>query len=327
MKRLWRWLIRGILVIGLGLLGLLSPVIYNETMCRSSVSPEPYAALLPPEHHRPETRTLMTYPEWQIVHAYEDYGEVLRNGDPHDYTFMRAIGGFWASLCSLSKASGQYGEVDGDTKQMVYVIGVSFTAELLLKAAYEETLGRLFSVLRGSARSALDDLYAQQASDYATFLQQIPWYKWPFAEDVETLQTHAASTLRDRERQIALGLEFTAKAAYAEVIAQVVSQVGPDELTLRMIVTDASPDALNDYDGVTVIAERPQGIEIETLRYRALTHLMQQLAGNGISFVEIAGNDDILFTALSMQSEQDGSLYSAPRQGFDDFPPSLHGKD
>jgi hypothetical protein len=24
---------------------------------------------------RPEGRTLMTYPEWHIVHAYEDYAE------------------------------------------------------------------------------------------------------------------------------------------------------------------------------------------------------------------------------------------------------------
>lgn len=145
MKTLWRWIKRlGLLAVLLAL-SLSAPVIYVETMCRGNATPEPYRALIAPAHQRPETRTLMTYPEWYIVHAYEDYAEVLRTGDPHDYAYLRGIGGFWSSLCALNEESSAYGEVDGATKQMVYVIGVSFTAELALKAAYEETLGRVFA--------------------------------------------------------------------------------------------------------------------------------------------------------------------------------------
>ena len=122
-----------------------------------------------------------------IVHAYEDYAQVINSGDPHDYGFLRGIGGFWSSLCTLSRNAVAHGDIDWGTKQMVYVIGVSFTAELLLKAAYEETVGRLFASVRGAERAPLDLVSAAQATAYAGFLQQVPWYKWRFREDAEEL--------------------------------------------------------------------------------------------------------------------------------------------
>lgn len=318
MRFLWRWIIRLLVVIVIGVIGLLLPVAYTETMCRPQQSSEPYAAILEAEHHRAETRTLMTYPEWHIVHAYDDYAEVIRTGDPHEYRFISGIGGFWQSLCSLSRASGALGEVDYETKQMVYVIGVSFTAELLLKAAYEETIGRIVTLMRGAKRATLDDLSAKQAAAYAKFLQQVPWYKWNFSGDAAALAASNAEGLRNAERRFALGVEYAAKASYAAVIARAVSQVGPDDLTLRMIVRGASPDQLAEFEGVTVIGERESGVEIETIRYRSLTHLIQSMAASGVEFVEIAGNDDIMLTAISDQKSDARSLFSAQRQGYND---------
>ncbi|MDM7932514.1 hypothetical protein [Tabrizicola sp.] len=89
---------------------------------------------------------------------------------------------------------------------MVYTIGVSFTAGFLAKAGYEETLGRLFVLLRGPVRAPLDDISARQAADYAVFLQQVPWHKWDFPRDAADLDKSASTTLRDRERRVALGL-------------------------------------------------------------------------------------------------------------------------
>ena len=67
------------------------------------------------------------------------------------------------------------GEITTDTKLTIYTIGVSFTAELLAKAAYEETLGRIATLIRGAARAPLDDVSAGQARDYAAVRQQVPW--------------------------------------------------------------------------------------------------------------------------------------------------------
>lgn len=319
MRVLWRWLKRSLLVVVLLIIGLLAPVAYVETACRPSGTPEVYEAILAPEHHRPETRTLLTYPEWDIVHAYDDYGRVLATGDPHDFQFLKSISGFWGSLCALSKASGPHGEIDFGTKQMVYVIGVSFTAELLMKATYEETIGRLFTILRGETRAPLDDLSAQQAADYAIFLQQVPWYKWDFAGDRVALSEAVTTALRDRERNIALGLEYGAKAAYAGVIADAVSQVGPDALTLRMIVRTPNTETVAGFEGVIVVGREDDFIDLETIRYRALTNLMGEMAQAGIDFIEIAGNDEIMLTVLSSDSAHPDAIYSRARQGSDDY--------
>ncbi|WP_120501889.1 hypothetical protein [Roseovarius sp. EL26] len=318
MRRLWKWLKRAVLLLLLAVVGLAMPVGYNELACVRSPIDNDYIAILPSDQHRAESRTLLTYPEWHIVHAYDDYAKVIETGDPHEFGYWQEIRGFWSSLCELSYASADHGGFPGETKQMVYVIGVSFTAELLAKAAYEETLGRVATWFRGETRAPLDDLSAQQAADYANFLQQVPWYQWGFRADAAALSENASGVLRDTERRLALGLEYKAKAAYAEVIEQAVATVGADELRLRMIVSGLPDEVLTSIDGVEVVTRHAQGTEIETPRYRELTYLLKQMADEGGEFVEIAGNDDIMFTAISAQAEASGALHSFARQGYGD---------
>ncbi|SEM90944.1 hypothetical protein SAMN04488003_10689 [Loktanella fryxellensis] len=294
------------------------PVGYVELACRPQGAAVPYAAILPPEHHRPEGRTLLTYPEWHIVHAYADYAAVIRTDDPHDYGYVAGIAGFWGSLCDLSRASGPHGGFPGAFKSTVYTIGVSFTVELLAKAAYEETLGRIAVAIRGADRAPLDDLSATQAAAYAAFLRQVPWYRWDFATDAAALDAAATDTFRDTERRAALGAEYGIKAAYAQVIGAAVAVMPPDALRLRMIVRGLDATTLSGLPEVTVIRTRPEGVEIDTPRYAALTMLLQQMAAEGGDFVEIAGNDDILMTVTTDAEEAEGALSSMTRQGSRD---------
>lgn len=314
-----RWLWRLLLVVVICIGALLAPVGYVEFACTGEDEGERYAALLPPEHHRLEARTLLTYPEWHIVHAYDDYAEVIREGDPHDFGYFRAIRDYWSSLCALKTQAASHGGIDASTRQLVYVIGVSFSAELALKAAYEETLGRAATWLRGAERTRLDQLSHQQAAAYARFLQQTPWYKWEFEADIVAMDLAQTLAFRDSERRFALGLEYAAKAAYAGVIAQAVESVGADELSLRMIVTGPDVDALERMGGIEVIQKRPQGVEIEVPRYRELTRMLaDRLAFLDLQIVEMAGNDDIMFTALSKNASEPGALFSFARQGYGD---------
>lgn len=313
-----RFLKRVIGVLVLGVIGVLTPVGYVELACRPDQGTSDNIAILPSEHHRHEGRTLLTYPEWHIVHAYDDFAKVISTGDPHDYKYLEAIGGFWTSLCSLSKASGPHGGFPSEFKSTVYTIGVSFTAELLAKALYEETIGRAATWVRGEDRAPLDDLTAQQAAEYARFLQQVPWYQWNFTRDAAALKDNATEALRDRERQFAVGLEYRAKASYAKVIAAAVANVDADALRLRMIVTGLRADDFAAFDDVDVISTRDQGIEIDTPRYRTLTELLAQWAQAGGHFVEIAGNDDILMTVVSQDTQLDNALLSVMRQGYGD---------
>ena len=253
------------------------------------------------------------------MHAYADYAEVIRAGDPHNYGFFSSITGFWSSTCALAKASGPHGGFPWETKQMVYTIGVSFTAELLAKAAYEESLGRLFTLLRGATRAPLDDLSARQAAEYAVFLQQTPWYKWDFTRDAAALDAAATDALRDRERRWALGIEYRGKAAYAGVIAAAVAAVGEDQLRLRAVVAGLPEATLAALPEVQVIDTLPEGTVIEAPRYRAFTRLAETIAAAGGSFVVIAGNDDILFTTGTDEPTTEGAIFSFARQGNPGF--------
>ncbi|MEO9896271.1 MAG: hypothetical protein ABJF05_07845 [Paracoccaceae bacterium] len=315
MKRFLRWTIGLPLVF---IIGLLMPVGYIELACRPDGNTSDYAAILPPEHHRPEGRTLLTYPEWHIVHAYDDYARVISTGDPHDYRYLSSIGGFWSSLCSLSSASGPHGGFPTEFKSTVYTIGISFTAELLMKALYEESIGRIATWIRGDTRAPLDDIMATQAAEYALFLRQVPWYQWDFNRDAAVLTDSASDIFRDRERRFAGGLEYRVKASYADVIAAAVANMEPDALRLRMIITGMNPDELGTFEDVNVVAQRQEGVEIDTPRYRILTDLLLQWAKAGGDFVEIAGNDDILITVTSNAPTLNGALYSFARQGYGD---------
>jgi hypothetical protein len=321
MRWVWRWIARAFLAVAVIIGLLLSPVLYTEIACTGS--PDFARASAPiitdAEWQRAESRTLTTYPEWHIVHAYDDYAYVLKDGDPHDFGFLRAITGFWTSLCPLKAEADALGGMTGESKMTIYTIGVSFTAELLAKAAYEETLGRLTTWVRGEIRAPLDELSATQAAAYAQFLQQVPWYEWDFRRDELELRRAATDVPRDRERVLALGLEYRAKAAYAGVIARAVEGIGADQLRLRSIVTGLSPEDLAALEGVTVIGLRDEGVEIETDRYRAFTRVLECLAAVGADIVEIAGNGRILFTAISDRPDEAGALYSFQRQGYGDW--------
>lgn len=317
MSVLWRWTRRLLLAVLLVAVLLALPVLRNETMCRGTP--------LPPDHKpivsqtRPEERTFTTYPEWHIVHAYEDYARVIAKADPHDFGYFQAISGFWSSLCPLTALADQHGGFTTESKMTLYTIGISFTAEMALKAAYEETLGRAATWTRGPDHSALDRLSAGQAAEYAASLQQTPWYLWDFRRDAQALDAAAGSELRDRERRLALGLEYRAKAAYAGMIAGAVAATGQDELTLRAVVAGMTPEALAAIPGIKVIQRRPEGIEIETPRYRALTHILERIAVQRGQMVEIAGNDDILLTAISPDPDHPGAIFTFPLQGSPEF--------
>lgn len=320
MNALWRWLGRALAAILALLIPLVAPIAWLEVACSGTAVASDHRPLVEAAWQRPESRTLLTYPEWHIVHAYEDYARVIATGDPHDFGYLRAIAGFWRTACPLKREAMRMGPVTLDTKLAIYTIGASFTAELLAKAAYEETLGRVVTWLRGPERAPLDDLSARQAADYAAFLTQTPWYRWNFSADAAALGADATDDLRDRERAVALGLEYRAKAVYAGLIAGAVVGVGKDELRLRSVVTGLPQQDLADIPGVTVLGPvSPGGVLIETDRYRAFTDLARHLAEAGADVVEIAGNDEILFTALSPSPTEDGALLSLPRQGFGDW--------
>ncbi|HWV52665.1 hypothetical protein [Pseudorhodoplanes sp.] len=306
MKRALRWLKR--LGIALAVIVVLCaiPIVWIETQCMGSLPREQqsYRAILPAEHRRNMVDTYLTYPEWSIVHAYEDFAGVARQRGESAFRYFDSIAGYWRSLCSLSAIASAKGEVTGEMKTMLYVIGISFTGEMGVKGAYEKTAGKLTEWIRRS-KPTPEDLFAHKVNDdYAAFLRQTPWYEFPFGQTLARFWRDTSwstpSFIRSIERRMALTMEYGVKAGYAWLIAQGAA-LSPAKLTIRSVIADGDPVPGAD---MKVVEQLSDGTSIvETPRYRAFTQILLALMERNRRIVEIAGNDEIFITVLTKDGE------------------------
>ena len=325
LRFLWTTVKWGGLAILLLFTVLILPIAYVETFCRAEENQPVYTPIVTEkEFTRGEANSYLTYPEWHIVYAYEGLANVLQTEDEYQFDYTSSVFGFWRSYCSLNQKANQHGGGEFGTRLVIYTIGASFTLEMALKALYEETVGRVFAYVRGDEKSPQDKYAAEMASDYATFLQQTPWYEYDFEDASARLwQQPLADFSRGWERRLALGLEFKAKSAYAGFIKSNAGLAGVTQLRLRSVIKNLSPDILDEIDGVEVIAIDPSYIIIETPRYRKLTRILIEITKRGAEIVEIAGNDDIMFSAIHTGTTkpfelQNGEVLSIiERDGFD----------
>lgn len=305
MQTLLRWLKRlGLALVVIAVVAAI-PIARNEIVCQVSpvAGANAYKPLLPPAYRRDEVNSYLTYPEWAIVHAYQDLAGVMRRGSESDFGYFTSIAGFWSSLCDLTRHASSRGPISLEYKVTLYTIGVSFAAEMGIKGAYEHTIGRLTAWLRGPTRTPEDTFALAVADDYATFLRQTPWYEYPFGQKLGQFWRETPMTfehpVRSLERRLALTLEYGSKALYAKLIGLGAAAI-PADLRIRSVVRNANPVNLAE-DRRLAVAEHTDGVGtvIETPRYRAFTEILVTLAARGYDMIEIAGNDDILITVLA----------------------------
>lgn len=323
LSRIWRvakWPAAALAVI---VVLLFIPVGYVEVMCRGSADPQQYSPLITDAaSQRTEANTYLTYPEWHIVYAYDGLAEALKSGDEHAFDYASSVVGFWRSTCALMRVADAHGGAGGATRVMIHTIGVSFTAEMALKAAYEETVGRATAWWRGSTKTPQDKVIASMAVDYAAFLRQTPWYAYPFMREARELWAEPAGFgLRAWERRFGIGLEFAAKAAYARVLGGAVAATAPARLTIRTVVSGLDETQLADIPEVMVVGPRGDGVEIETPRYDLFTRILVEIARRGGTIREIAGNDDIMVTLTAPAGGEAGvkhgvAILRLRRDGF-----------
>ena len=301
MKRRYRM---ALLVGGLVLAAVLAPVAYIESRCSRS---EPLSgaasppSLLTPAEQRPEARTWLTYPEWHIVYSAESFGAHLAAGrPPSHYPYGGDIAAFWRAACAVNRVTdGLPGA--SDAKVMIYTIGISYTAELAIKAAWERTIGRLSQWADGN--DSTNDRYAARVQQrYAAFMHETPWYQFPFGAALAGLwrTDERHWPVRHWERRVALSLEYGVKAAYARLIGWTSgATLGRDQLTLRLVAR-GEPRRIAAVDPrLTPIRTVPGGLTmVEAPRYAQFTDLVGKLSRARIELVEIAGNDDIFLTAV-----------------------------
>lgn len=287
-----------------------SPIAYVETQCRvdqpaAEAAPSAFG-IVDAGYRRAEGDSYMSFPEWYIVYAYADLAGVTRQASESSFDYLASIFGFWRSLCHSTQAAGRVGPVSVDQRVTDYIIGVSFTWEMAVIGGWERTIGALTAWIRGPSRTAEDDFALAVADDYAAFLQQTPWYNYPFWPQLRRFWSETpfarGSWVRSAERRVALTLEYGGKGLYAKGIGWLAG-IAPADLRLRSVV-----EGLTDED----IAAEPRiqrirdlgnnAVLIETPRYQEFTEILIKLAERGRRVLEIAGNHHILTTVVAPAS-------------------------
>ncbi|MER9579000.1 hypothetical protein NKJ09_18620 [Mesorhizobium sp. M0189] len=256
-----------------------------------------------PGYQRPEESTFLTYPEWAIVYAAREYAGFVDKNQPSGFPYLSYIGRFWQDYAMVVRASSAY-KFNLDNHQMLVIIGTSHTIEHAIQWAYENTVGRITEATAGK-RTAVDIYQAKVAADYAGFLDQVPWYQFPYAEKragLFAVQPAADdSAVRTSERKLAFGLAYTIKQGYADLIKSALAAT-TDPALLDIHVWAKGPVSEVTRNEPDTLLERDLGADgtvFVTRRYQVFTDMIPRLIGKGVSFVEIGGNDEIMVTVLS----------------------------
>jgi hypothetical protein len=301
------------------------PVLYTEIACRSprAAGGQAFQSALDPAFRRAEVNSYLTYPEWSIVHAYEDFAGVTRQGSESGFAYLSSIRHYWSSLCGITRLASSRDAIGLDYKLMLYTIGLSFAAEMGVKGIYEGSIGRITAWLRGPRRTPEDEFALAMADDYARFLRQTPWYEYPFAGKLWAFWTRTPVTLRNPirslERRVSLTGVMAVKIVYAKLIGLGAASM-PVPLANRSIITGLDASDVAEVEGIKLVGTLGSGASvIETPRYRAFTDILRALALRHRDAVEIAGNDDVLITvlapeAVSAQTLGGKELFSVPVQ-------------
>ncbi|MCV3206987.1 hypothetical protein OHD62_10065 [Mesorhizobium sp. YC-39] len=256
-----------------------------------------------PGYQRPEESTFLTYPEWAIVYAARDYAGFVDKNQPSGFPYWSYIGRFWQDYAMVIRASSDY-KFNLANHQMLVIIGTSHTIEHALQWAYENMVGRITEATSGK-RTAADIYQAKVAAEYAGFLDQVPWYQFPYAENRAALfavePAPGDGAVRTSERKLAFGLADTIKQGYADLISQAVAATS-DPALLDVHVWAKGPVGEATRNEPDTLLERDYGADgtiFVTRRYQVFTDMIPRLIGKGVSFVEIGGNDEIMVTMLS----------------------------
>jgi hypothetical protein len=259
-----------------------------------------------PDYYRPESKTYLTLPEWYIVYSTDEYADFIATHSSSDFPYFRAVGQYWQSYADVcQEIRGRY-PFNGDSQFTLAFIGLSFTAENMLKGAYEGTIGRFTDWISSDTPTEEEVYAAQVAQEYGQFMHTIPWYFFPFKEKLQGLWSETSlrgpDPIRKWERKLALTLEYGGKSLFSGFtnFGAQATYGGADVEKIYMITEGVTKDMRSrDLEIVEEIDHQRQLIRITRFEYFSDT--VPGLLERGVKIVEIAGNHEILVTLLGAQ--------------------------
>jgi hypothetical protein len=312
-KRNLKRLGRILLLLVILLLGvLLLPLVGVAMSCRPWIEVAPDPVVVPAEiaeafagGTRPEDQTYLTLPEWYIVYSADEYATFITEQPPSHFPYFGAIEQYWRSYYDVCGVIQGHYPFNTGYHLTLAVIGGSFTLENLFKGVYEKSIGWATEALSSEALTPEDAFARTVAKAYGNFIHTIPWYEFPFREKLRelwaTTPLWGPNPIRKWERKLALSLEYGGKAFYAGLIKQgTQAAYEPEKLEILARVEGISDELLARHAEVRVIQPVDGDSTLVAIpRYEAFTQLVPVLVDEGVRFLEIAGNDDLLITVLA----------------------------
>jgi hypothetical protein len=254
-----------------------------------------------------EEQTFLTLPEWYLVFNPNEYADFLEAGNnPSDFPFFASIDEYWTLYDRVNALTESLYPENAGYQMMLWVIGVSTTAEFIAKGAYENTIGRLTRWT--ASEDTPEDLIIQEAHRaYGELIYYEPWYVFPFADYAGRMWTDTPffgrNFIRKVERKLMATAEFGFKAVYAKLIgfgAQTAYEASDGLVTMHVVADAAGLRAIDSR--ISILRDFGDGDLIVTVpRWGGFTEIMPRLAAAGVQFVEISGNDEIVITIVESQ--------------------------
>ena len=159
--------------------------------------------------------------------------------------------------------------------------------------------------MTSSDRIGVDIYQANVAAEYAAFLDQVPWYQFPYAEKraglMAVVRAPGEDQVRTSERKLAFGLANSIKQGYADLIKSALAATSdPAFLDIHVWAKGPVAEAIAGEPDTTLEKDfGADGVVFVTKRYQVFTDMIPRLTAKGVRFIEIGGNDEILMTVLS----------------------------
>jgi hypothetical protein len=254
-------------------------------------------------YFRNESGTYLTLPEWYIVYSADEYASFVKSRAPSRFPYFSAADQYWRYYEQACRATKRVYPFDLGNHLMLGVIGMSFWAENVAKGLYENTIGVLTENI--GFYHTDEDLFARKtAQEYAEFIHATPWYEFPFATKLKRLWTQTPlwgpEPVRKWERRLVLSVEYTVKALYGWVIGLGTRSVyQPEDLVIHAWLDDAPERIFADTRIRKVKTLGPRSYIVALPRYAAFTPVVTALVKQGVRFHDLAGNNEILLTAIA----------------------------
>ncbi len=255
------------------------------------------------DYKRGEEQSFLGLPEWYIVFNGDEYANYLKTKSPSGFPYWQSAGEFWKLKSQVNDIiKGKYPSNMG-YNVMLWVIGTSYSAELIIKGIYENTIGRITEILTSDAGTEEDRLIQKFHQQYADFVHIYPWYEFSFCDRLREFWSVSSfwgeNSIRKWERKISFSLEYLVKSGYGWLIkAGTKLSYEPEASDIYAVLNDPQ-SKLASLPEIKVIKSFDSFHLVSIPRYDKFRDLAGGLADRNIKFVEIAGNRKIFLTLVS----------------------------